>query len=132
MCNFHEIVVLEVGIFYAYIATWNSRNYPQSQVSHFIFGPPRLSHVPPPLQVFTAKGEFLRMFGKEGDGRGELDAPNGTAVDTDNTVYVCESENCHISMFTSEGAFVTSFGSKGKQPGQFNFPRDIAVDNSGV
>ena len=40
MCNFLEIVVLEVGIFLCvHTATWNSKNYPQSQVSHFIFAP---------------------------------------------------------------------------------------------
>ena len=84
------------------------------------------------IQVFTAEGKFLRMFGEKGDGKGELNGPTGIAVDADNMVYVCESENCRISVFTSEGAFVTSFGSRGEQPGQFNWPRDVAVNNSGI
>ena len=73
------------------------------------------------------------MFGRHGNDRGELDGPNGIAVDADNMVYVCESKNDRISVFTSEGVSVTSFGRRGKQPGQFNWPRDIAVNNnSGV
>ena len=71
------------------------------------------------IQVFTAKGEFLRMFGRRGQGRGELNWPCGLALDTSNRVYVSEGENHRVSVFTSEGQFVMSFGRKGQGPGEF-------------
>ena len=84
------------------------------------------------IQVFTAKGKFLRMFGRHGQGRGELDWPCGVAVDSNNMVYVSEKDNHRVSVFTSEGQFVVSFGSKGNGPGEFIRPRGLAVDSSGV
>ena len=84
------------------------------------------------VQVFTAEGEFLRMFGGRGEGRGELKYPSGITVDTNDLVYVSEYHNHHVSVFTSEGQFVTSFGKKGSGPGEFKYPCGLAVDNSGV
>ena len=43
------------------------------------------------IQVFTAEGKFLRMFGQRGQGRGELHSPIGIAIDTSGIVYVSES-----------------------------------------
>ena len=77
------------------------------------------------IQVFTAEGKFLRMFGRRGEGRGELKEPWGVAIDSSGRVYVSEVGNHRVSVFTSEGQFVTSFGSAGEGPGQFN---DILVD----
>ncbi len=45
------------------------------------------------IQVFTAEGKFLRMFGREGAGSGELDWPHGVAVDASGFVYVSEYSN---------------------------------------
>ena len=84
------------------------------------------------IQVFTAEGKFLHMFGRRGRARGELDSPVGVAVDTSGMVYVSEEGNHRVSLFTSEGRFVTSFGRRGKKPGEFDCPYGLAVDNSGV
>ncbi len=83
------------------------------------------------IHVFTAEGKFLRMFGRRGEGRGELDFPISITIDTSDRVYVGDW-NYHISVFTSEGQFLTSFGRKGKGPGEFDYPRGLAVDVSGV
>ena len=64
------------------------------------------------IQVFTAEGKFLRMFGRRGQGKGELDWPISIAVH-DGLLYVGEGVNGRVSVFTLEGQFVTSFGSKG-------------------
>ena len=72
------------------------------------------------------------MFGRHGQGRGELNWPSAVAIDTNNLVYISEDINHHVSVFTSEGQFVVSFGRKGQGPGEFNFPRGLAVDDSGV
>ena len=72
------------------------------------------------------------MFGRRGEGRGELYGPNGITVDTNDLVYVSEYYNHRVSVFTSEGQFVTSFGRKGSGRGEFKYPVGLAVDNSGV
>ena len=84
------------------------------------------------IQVFTAEGKFLRMFGRRGQDRAELAKPRYIAVDTSGMVYVSEDDNDRVSVFTSEGQFVTSFGRKGEGSGEFKSPRGLAVDNSGV
>ena len=84
------------------------------------------------IQVFTAGGKFLRMFGRYGEGRGELNCPVGITVDTNDIVYVSEYVNGRVSVFTCEGQFFTSFGRKGKGPGEFIHPVRLSVDNFGV
>ncbi len=42
------------------------------------------------VQIFDAKGRFLRNFGQLGDGSGDFDKPKGIAVDSDGHIYVVE------------------------------------------
>ena len=72
------------------------------------------------------------MFGRRGQGKGELASPHYVAVDTSGMVYVSDVKNHRVSVFTTEGQFVTSFGREGTGPGEFNRPQGLAVDNSGV
>ena len=83
------------------------------------------------IQVFTAEGKFLNMFGRHGKGTGEFDSPVDIAIDTSDTLYVCENLNHRVSVFTSEGVFITSFGSYGIRPGKFVEPYGIAVNSDG-
>ena len=85
------------------------------------------------IQVFTPEGRFLRKFGKEGSGEGELDIPLSIGIDSNDLVYVSDMQNHRVSVFTSQGKFIQSFGTKGKRPGEFNQPRGgIAVDTNGL
>ena len=81
------------------------------------------------VQVFTANGEYIRQFGKKGNGEGELDTPLGITIDSNDIVYVSERGNHRISIFTREGQFLRSFGAKGEGPGQFNVPCEILSSN---
>ncbi len=81
------------------------------------------------IQVFTAGGKYLRMFGRRGKGGGKLYDPWGVAIDSSGRVYVSEGNNHRVSVFTSEGQFVTSFGSEGEGAGQFKHPRGNAIAN---
>ena len=74
----------------------------------------------------------MRMFGRHGQGKGELCMPRYFAVNTSGMLYVSEEDNHCVSVFTTEGQFVTSFGKKGAGPGEFNCPQGLAVDNNGV
>ncbi len=89
------------------------------------------------IQVLTAEGKLLRMFGRlrHGERRGELVSPISITIDTNDTasdkVYIGDY-NKPISVFTSEGRFLNSFGRNGKEPGEFRYPRGLAVNVGGV
>lgn len=48
--------------------------------------------------------------GLAGSGAGQLNAPNGVAVDSNGDVYVFEKENLRVQKFDSEGHFLLMFG----------------------
>ena len=79
------------------------------------------------IQVFTAEGQFLRMFSRHSQDEGVVDHPMGIAIDAaSDIVYVSEYDNNCISVFTSEGHFLTSFSRN------LNHPVGLAVDSSGT
>lgn len=84
------------------------------------------------IQVFTSEGEFLWVFGRRGQGRGELGWPAGIAVDAEGVIYITEGDNLRVSVFASNGKFMTSFGRRGKPPCGFGALRGVAVDGSGM
>ncbi len=61
------------------------------------------------------------MFGRQGDGKGNLNYSYGTFINSNDRVYVSDY-NHHVSVFTSGGlgAFIASFGRKGNGLGEFN------------
>ena len=79
------------------------------------------------IQVFTAKGEFLRSLGDT-----KLNHPHDVGIDSMDTIYVCDTYNHRICIFDSKGTLLHSFGTKGKFPGQFNQPRGLTVDKNGL
>lgn len=80
------------------------------------------------VQVFDADGEFINMFGKQGDSPGSFMRAKGIAVDADRHVYVTDAEFNNVQVFDKEGHFVASFGQKGDDPGQFTLITGIYVD----
>ncbi len=84
------------------------------------------------LEQFTAAGSFLQSVGTLGSGSGELDDPQGVAVNkTAGDVYVADTANNRVEEFTSAGSYVRSFGSYGTGDGDLNAPVGIAVDGYG-
>ena len=80
------------------------------------------------IQVFTAEGKFLRIFG---EGSAELKGPTDIAIDSNDMVYVVDDSH-RVYVFTPGGQLVSSFGRQGSGKGEFNLPLGIAVDSSGV
>ena len=56
----------------------------------------------------------------------------GIVVDSNDVIYISESNNHRISLFTRDGHFLRSFGTQGKGSGQFNHQTAIAIANNGV
>ena len=69
--------------------------------------------------MFTEDGSFVRTFGSEGDGDGELDEPSGVCVDHTGRIIVADTNNERLQIFEEDGSFVCSvlqgeFGSSGR------------------
>ena len=82
------------------------------------------------VRVYTAEGQYLREFGKDGDGNKEFEDPSSIFIKA-GRVYVCDRGNHRVSIFSTDGQFLRSFGSEGSAPGQFNSPSGVAVDDYG-
>lgn len=85
------------------------------------------------IQVFTDEGVYLKQFGKEGRGEGELNQPGIIAIDSSNAMlYVGERGNDRVSIFSTDGEFIKSFGRRGECHAEFNQIRGLAVDGRGA
>ncbi|MDC0358803.1 6-bladed beta-propeller [Oligoflexia bacterium] len=80
------------------------------------------------VQKFSAKGDPLLSFGKQGTMPGEFNEPRDVAVDSSGNVYVVDSWNHRIQKFDSTGSFLTEWNA----PGEFYGPRGIAVKKGHV
>jgi DNA-binding beta-propeller fold protein YncE len=81
------------------------------------------------VEVFDADGNFIRTFGKAGDGPGYFARPKGIAVDADGHIWVADAVQNRIQVFSQEGDLLIYMGGAGLLPGQFNTPAGLAIDN---
>lgn len=73
------------------------------------------------VMQFTASGEFLFSFGASGSGNGQLNTPEGLAVDpVRNTIWVSDTFNSRVQKFDSKGRFLC-------QNTALNLPRGLAI-----
>jgi DNA-binding beta-propeller fold protein YncE len=89
------------------------------------------------IQKFGPDGQFLTMWGGEGDGDGQLnlafrlDTPGGAiALDGQGHIYVADPGNARIQKFDLDGNFLAKWGSYGVEDGQFLAPMGLAVDEA--
>ncbi len=82
------------------------------------------------IQKFSSTGAFLAAAGNRGSGPGQLDDPQGVAVDRNGDVYVADFHNDRVSRWSSALVYRDSFGSPGSGDGQFTGPSGIATDGS--
>lgn len=80
------------------------------------------------VQVFDAGGQFIGLFGRMGDGPGDLARPKGLGVDSEGNVYVADGLFDNVQVFDRLGRLLLSFGGIGEQPGQFWLPAGLAID----
>lgn len=82
------------------------------------------------IQVFDADGQFVRMFGKQGNTAGAFMRPKGIAIDADGHVYVVDAEFNNVQVFDADGRVLMFFGDRGNQPGTFTLAAGIAIDQN--
>jgi DNA-binding beta-propeller fold protein YncE len=68
------------------------------------------------VEVFTARGRYLREFGRFGSGRGQLIAPFDLVIDDDGNAYVADDEPGSLSKFSRAGRFLWRIGEEGRDP----------------
>ena len=75
--------------------------------------------------------QFLSKWGSQGSGDGQLNFPDGIAVDEAGNVYVADRDNHRVQKFGADGRFLLTWGSEGGGDGQFYNAEGIAVDGAG-
>ena len=60
-----------------------------------------------------------------------LKQPNGAARDSNNNLWITDTENNRVDEYSPTGEYMTGFGSEGTGNGQFKKPEGLAVDSSG-
>ena len=62
------------------------------------------------ILVFGKQRKYIRSFGQQGSGSGQLYSPSGIAVDHDNRLYIVNSSINRIEVVESNGTFVRQIG----------------------
>ena len=74
------------------------------------------------VYIYSQTGSYSRKL------PGPWNKPCGIAVDSDDTIYVCDSGSCAIKVLNRAGKIIRTFGRRGDKPGQFqNEPWFITV-----
>jgi sugar lactone lactonase YvrE len=73
----------------------------------------------------------LTPIGTPGIGQGQLERPQGLAVDAAGNIWVTDRINNRVTAYSSSGSFVRQFGSAGTGDGQIKEPRGITIMPSG-
>ncbi len=80
------------------------------------------------VEEFDADGNFIRAFGKNGDGPGRFARPKGIAIDADGHVWVADAVQNRLQCFTPEGRLLMWMGMPGQLPGQFTALAGLHID----
>jgi len=79
------------------------------------------------VQVFDRDGNFLLMFGRNGNGGGEFGKAKDLAVNEAGHIFVSDVEFDHVQVFDRDGRFLHVLGRTGQQDGQFWMPSGICT-----
>jgi DNA-binding beta-propeller fold protein YncE len=82
------------------------------------------------IEIFDADGQFIKTFGKAGDGPGFFARPKGIAVDADGHIWVADGLQDRVQVFSQEGQLLTYLGGHGNLPGQFAALCGITIDKN--
>ena len=79
------------------------------------------------IHVYDKQRKYIRSFGQQGSGNGQLYNPIGIAIDHDNRLYIGNYNNDRIEVVESDGTFVRQIGA-----GHLSQPWGVTVHNKHV
>jgi len=82
------------------------------------------------VEIFDADGNFISMFGKNGDGPADFERPKAIAVDCDGHIWVADSAQDRVKVYNQEGRLLIYFGSHGEYPGRFMGLNGLTIDKN--
>ncbi len=123
----------------SFLTKWGTQGTGQGQIGEFVYS---LAVAPngnvyaldgssSEVEIYGSAGAYIGTFGTFGSGPGQLDHPEGIAIDAQGFVYIADSENARVQKFTAAGQFVAQWGSLGIGDGQFKKPYGITIDPQG-
>src|SRR5262249_6650893 len=87
---------------------------------------------PDRIEEVSDRGAFFRPCGSKAFGEGQLNEPQGLAIDSKGNVWVADRWNQRIDEFSETGTFISKIGGpSGSGAGQLIEPQGVAVDSSG-
>jgi DNA-binding beta-propeller fold protein YncE len=84
---------------------------------------------PPTLVDKKTQLGYQQLFSIYGYRADRLSGPTEVACDSDQNIYVADTNNHRVMVFDSNGDYVTQFGDAGDGAGQLLFPSGITVDS---
>jgi sugar lactone lactonase YvrE len=82
------------------------------------------------IEIFDADGNFIRTYGKNGDGPADFTRPKGVALDSDNHIWVADGMQDRLQVFNQEWRLLIVVGGHGLLPGMFQGLSGIAIDKN--
>jgi DNA-binding beta-propeller fold protein YncE len=82
------------------------------------------------VEIFDPDGNFISMFGKNGDGPADFERPKSVAIDRDGHIWVVDAGQNRVKVFNQQGRLLIYFGEEGYYPGQFMGPWGITIDKN--
>ena len=85
------------------------------------------------IQIFDAKGKFLKTFGEVGRLGGNFARPKEASFDSNGNLYVIDAAYGNFQIFDPEGQLLLAVGGRSDTnvPGGFSLPAGINVDEDG-
>ena len=84
------------------------------------------------VQVFDSNLNFVRLFGTDGDGPGQLKEPRDIDFDAQGNIYVLDYDKRQVVVFSEDGQYLRHFGQKGWSRGMLTHPQGLCVSGDHV
>ena len=78
------------------------------------------------VYIFDGEDQLVGNIGSRGSGNGQFNLPAGVTFDTDNHLYVVDSNNHRVQKFTIDGKYLLQLGSGESSDGRLKHPRGLA------
>src|ERR1700681_1442407 len=74
---------------------------------------------------FSAEGKFIKAWGKQGSGPGEVNNPHSLAMDSKGRLFVADRGNSRSQIFDQDGTFLEEWQQFGRPSGVFIDKNDV-------